>query len=355
MDNVYISNNANTVGALVGALSGEAHIEYCNVTNGHIIAKNDVGGLVGSSNAGYIESCSFRGIVDAGSSVGGLVGDSTSDGAVIIECYSTGAVNGFACVGGLVGQNSFDSLISCSFSKCSVTSDAPTYQTFGGLVGSNSAGGEILISYAQGAVTGGVNCGGLAGRNADAIGGCYSTGLVTGTSNVGGLIGYSDGGSATYSHWDVNSSGCLTSAGGSPHTTEQMYQKATYTSWDFKDYWTICEGTNYPKFQWQESLPGDFTCPDGVDFVDYSVLAKQWMLEKLSYDIAPAGGDGIVNFLDWAVFADSWQGDMIQLSEFMSQWLQRGVYNADIAPVPDGDGVVNTFDFVLFAENWLDE
>jgi hypothetical protein len=143
-----------------------------------------------------------------------------------------------------------------------------------------------------------------------------------------------------------------------------MQMKSTFTNdgWDFvgetangiEDIWKMCDGS-YPKLIWQKGITGDFTCPDGVDFIDYSVLAKQWMLEKLSYDIAPAGGDGIVDFLDFAVFADSWQGDMIQLSEFMSQWLQSGMYNADIAPAVNGDGIVNTLDFAVFAENWLVE
>lgn len=35
-------------------------------------------------------------------------------------------------------------------------------------------------------------------------------------------------------------------------------------------------GTDYPRFVWQERLLGDFLCPDGSDFKDYEVLAGQW-------------------------------------------------------------------------------
>ena len=53
--------------------------------------------------------------------------------------------------------------------------------------------------------------------------------------------------------------------------------------------------------------PGDFE-PDGdVDGVDLGTLAAEWLeTENLSADIYPAGGDGIVNFLDFAEFAKYW-------------------------------------------------
>ncbi|HBG25863.1 MAG TPA: hypothetical protein DDX75_02080 [Phycisphaerales bacterium] len=103
------------------------------------------------------------------------------------------------------------------------------------------------------------------------------------------------------------------------------------------------------------AIPGDFVPPEGVDFIDYSVFAKQWLLEKLSFDTAPTAGDGIVNFLDFANFAQNWQGDYNQLYDFAYQWLMRGMYNADIAPPPNGDGIVDYKDLQIFADNWLSE
>ncbi len=102
-------------------------------------------------------------------------------------------------------------------------------------------------------------------------------------------------------------------------------------------------------------IPGNFAPPDGVDFVDYSILAKQWMLTRLSFDTVPVDGDGIVNFLDFADFASSWHGDYIQLYEFANQWMQRGMYNADISPLSAGDGIVDIKDLAIFATNWLSE
>ena len=57
-------------------------------------------------------------------------------------------------------------------------------------------------------------------------------------------------------------------------------------------------------------------------------------------DIAPQGGDGIVDI-----------DDVIVLTE---HWLQLGVYCADIAPLPEGDGTVNSLDFAEFAMHWLE-
>ena len=61
-----------------------------------------------------------------------------------------------------------------------------------------------------------------------------------------------------------------------------------------------------------------------------------------------------MNVLDWAVFAGGW-GDtmgMSELDEFVSQWLQPSAYSADIAP-DGGDGVVDWKDVAAFGNNWL--
>jgi hypothetical protein len=103
----------------------------------------------------------------------------------------------------------------------------------------------------------------------------------------------------------------------------------------------------------QAYILGDFAEPWGIDLFDLGVFSEQWMLARLSSDVAPNGGDGIVNFADWAVFASDWQGDMLELADFVSQWLELSAYCGDIAPEPDGDGVVNFADFAMLAENWL--
>jgi hypothetical protein len=60
-------------------------------------------------------------------------------------------------------------------------------------------------------------------------------------------------------------------------------------------------------------------------------------------DIAPAGGDGVVNWLDLAAFAEAWLA-----TTGSANWNP----NADMAPAATKDGLVNFLDFAVFAEDW---
>ena len=70
---------------------------------------------------------------------------------------------------------------------------------------------------------------------------------------------------------------------------------------------------------------------------------------------APNGGDGVVNFRDWALFTGTWQNttNINDLAVFVGQWLSPGAWCADIAPTPHGDGIVNWHDFAIFTDHWL--
>ena len=64
----------------------------------------------------------------------------------------------------------------------------------------------------------------------------------------------------------------------------------------------------------------------------------------LTADIAPEGGDGIVDFLDFDAFADAW------LSNTTSpNWNPA----ADLAPPDNPDGIIDTLDLEIFFDNWL--
>ncbi|MCE5340232.1 MAG: hypothetical protein LLF92_03780 [Planctomycetaceae bacterium] len=103
------------------------------------------------------------------------------------------------------------------------------------------------------------------------------------------------------------------------------------------------------------SLTGDFDEDEDVDFKDFAVLSEQWMLERLAMDISENKGDGIVNFLDWAVLtSDSENIDNKAMSLFSKQWLKSGAYTGDVAPQTGGDGQVDGLDLIFFAENWLE-
>ena len=66
-------------------------------------------------------------------------------------------------------------------------------------------------------------------------------------------------------------------------------------------------GGEYHAFLMTPIPSGDIDCDLDVDSSDLSILCEQW-LETLLADFAPDSGDKFVNFLDWAVFAEAWQG-----------------------------------------------
>jgi hypothetical protein len=250
----------------VGGLVGES---YGTITNcysiGSAMGTTAVGGLVGES-CGTITNCYSIGSAMGTTAVGGLVGESCG---TITNCYSAARSDGNDYAGGLAGVN-YRGKITASHSTASVSGN----QWVGGMVG-YTGGGTITDCYSTGSVTGTDYVGGMVGYNrSDPITDCYSTGSVSGNRWVGGLVGY---GGAVNSFWDIQTSNCNTSAGGEPKTTTEMKTKSTFTGagWDFENIWDICEGTNYPRLQWQTPV-GDLVCPYGVDFLDFAILAANW-------------------------------------------------------------------------------
>lgn len=67
--------------------------------------------------------------------------------------------------------------------------------------------------------------------------------------------------------------------------------------------------------------------------------------ESITGDIAPEGGDGIVNFRDFAVLAYAWL-----TTSTSDNWNPE----ADLAPPDNPDGIINLEDLIVMAEHWLD-
>jgi hypothetical protein len=272
-----------------------------------------VGGLVGYSRYGIVSNCYSTGSVGGFNAVGGLVGDNYEGS--ISNCYSTGSVSGLGdYVGGLVGGN-----YEGSISSCYSTGTTNGSYKVGGLLGGGYHN-SIVNCYSTGSVVGlGNYVGGLVGYNNEGdISNCYSTGSVGGTGDyVGGLVGYNPNGS-------VSSSYFLLGAGpengyGEPLTDGQMKQQASFVGWDFvgetangtEDIWRMCiDGVNYPLQWWQFNM-ADFTCPDGVDFIDFAILANAWLSDSVQAnwnsrcDIGEPP-DNVINILDLAIFTQHW-------------------------------------------------
>ena len=211
-----------------------------------------VGALVGA-NWGSVSNCYSTGDVNGGQYVGGLVGY----GGMIWNCYSTGNVNGIAWVGGLVGKN---------------------------------AGGIISNCYSTGSVSGtGSYVGGLLGETfLGIVSNCYSIGDVSGTTDsIGGLVGYNNDASVSDSFWDTDTQthGITASIGHNEGTatnvaslpTTLMQTKSTFTSagWDFVEIWLINEGATYPVLR--QEIRSDLNGDGGVDLLDFAIFADHWL------------------------------------------------------------------------------
>ena len=341
-------NSTHNLGGLVGYNNGI--ISHC-FTTGNVSGYNDewkldvtsLGGLVGG-NSGTISDSWASGNISGGDSfIGYLGGLAGSNMGTIINCFATGNVTGIGnnsgyCIqiGGLVGLNG-NPYYPGTISNCFATGDVngnDYSNSNGGLVGYNSQGSVISNSYSTGTVTGDYYLGGLVGSNGGTIINCYSTGTVTGESYFGGLVGDNDDsyGTVTACFWDIQTSGLTISDGGTGETTVNMKKEKTFTDagWDFvgetingtDDIWWILENITYPKLNWQRTLPpggpggpGGPPGPGPIYFPDYNF-------------------DGIVNFVDFAIFADAWLTE----NPFISL---------------DGDNYVDINDLEIFCYYWL--
>jgi len=344
--NVFIVGNLD-VGGLAGASGGEINSECeimdCN-SSSTVSGYDHVGGLVGKNNGTILNSYS-DGQVIGGDCVGALVGINRPKG-FIINCFSSGPVHANDCVGGLVGFNN-EGVIETSYSYNIVIGDTKVGGLVGGnckgtifysfsnseVVGDSDIGGlvgrdwsysyyirRIKVCYSNGNVEGNIHVGGFIGYSEGPIYQCYSTGKVIGTEYVGGFAGYKWGYSIDDCFWDVNTSDMNDGVGNADPDpngitglpTEQMQTASTFidASWNFNHTWAICEGTNYPRLQWQ-ILPADFLCPDGVDFLDYAHFSYYW----LNVDCADS------NDCEGADFDDSGCVDANDLDIFTTYWL----------------------------------
>jgi hypothetical protein len=335
----FTINGGDDVG-LFGQISFGGSVKNLGLENFSVSGSDDVKGLAGYS-AGSISDCYSTGAVSGSGEVGGLVGYN-ENGCNISNCYSTSTVTGgddATYLGGLVGDN--EGTASNCYSTGTVTGGDNSYY-LGGLVGDN----EVTVNncYSKSAVTGGYNSvflGGLLGVNGGNISNCYSTGTVTGGNSssclgglvgdnlgtgtvsncystgaviggdgsayIGGLVGYSYDGTTSSSYFLITSG--PDNGNGTSLTDEQMKQQGSFVDWDFDYVWHICETTNYPKLIWQ-IVPGDFVCPDGVDFADYSFFAERWLNTDCASNNNCDGADldlsGTVDIADLAIMCDYW-------------------------------------------------
>jgi hypothetical protein len=201
------AEDGNNVGALVA--EGGWHVFNCYVEGGRVTGKDGIGGLIG-----FVRN------------------------SLIANCCTRVSVSGHKWVGGLAGR-AFDTYITYSYVAGDVTGD----EDVGGIVGRVPESGNsvetIEDSYSLATVSGNVKTGGFAGSNYGRVINCYSVGRVTGNEKIGGFIGYNEG-KITACFWDVEASGCVTSAAGTSKTTAEMKPRQ-------KNLWVVSGSGSAPR------------------------------------------------------------------------------------------------------------
>ena len=226
ISNIYINRPISDNVGLFGITSNST-IRNIKLTNISIEGNNNTGSIIGSmNNTTLTNSYSTGDILYSKNNSGGLVGEILNNSNVLTSNTSVN-ITGNANIGGLIGY-----------------------------VEQNNNTLNIKNSYSTGDVVGNSNVGGLIGKfNEGSLINTYTISNTTGSSNFGGLIGAIEGTNINIdaSYWNNQTSGQLTSAGGTEKTTDEMKYIDTFrdASWDI----VIDENlnTDYPILSYNDS------------------------------------------------------------------------------------------------------
>jgi hypothetical protein len=231
-------------GVLVG-YNDRGTVSRCTSSGCATSSGNYAGGLAGENDRGTVSDSHSTASATSAAIVGGLIGGNTG---TVSNSSATGDVSGFERIGGLIGYQ-FSGMTANSFSS----GDVAGYESIGGLIG--RAYGMVSDSFAWGNVTGTNYVGGLIGDGFFNMSDSYAAGTVVGTI-VGGLVGINEY-IVSDCFWDAQTSGQVTSPGGTGKTTSEMMTRSTFTSagWDFTSIWFMIEDVTYPLLRWQDMEP----------------------------------------------------------------------------------------------------
>ena len=250
---------------IFGYIGTSGVVENLRIENGDIYMYNKgYIGFIAARNAGAIRNCHVSGSIEAGWSLGGIVGENIEN-AIIKDCSATNMeIYGMSnAIGGIAGINR--GLISKTYVETSPGKFIESYtNNVGGLAGYNGDNGNITNCYAIANTRARTTqVGGLAGYGStqSSISYCYAVGNQTfsaaGSNQArGGLIARNSG---TISNclWDtdvnesseegigVNNGGTVSNALGYGTTDMQTEQTYLDIDWDFDAIWTIYSG-GYP-------------------------------------------------------------------------------------------------------------
>jgi hypothetical protein len=220
-------------------------------------------------------------VYSTGEIIGGLVGDNNGGG--ISVAYSTGAVNGGRNVGGFAGRNTNDGTIT------NVSTS------------SNVSGNALDSSYSHS------NMGGLLGDlNSGTVSNSFSNGSVTGTAfsgaNVYGMVGSHESGNLVHGYFDSTKAGTASDIAGTALTTAQTMKAASFAGFDVSgqghdqssSVWRIYDGLTVPMLR-------DYLTPTTVAVTGGTSVTKVYDGTGAAFGGAlvnalPAGVDGSLAF-----------------------------------------------------------
>ncbi len=227
---------------------------------------NNFGGLIGHCIGGSVTRCSVEGDIwfsplDLGSNqpsmrrAGGFIGGNQLNtvGTTISKCYSkvnftnkqTVDARVWDMVGVFAGNNVGYTISNC-YAEATIKDERTTQVS-----ATNWIGG--FIGNYEGGSTSATNCWCAVPHDYTQLGGPLYNGFAEQTN-----------GTITSSYWDQTISLLVAGRDNSDATesnTTNMRKQATFLSWDFDTIWTIDEDVDYPRLQWESSLPPDFCIP----------------------------------------------------------------------------------------------
>ena len=194
-ENVKISNTKNYAGGIVAYAHVGAVVENCFVSNAEITGANEIGGIVGKTDAAKVKGCNvIKSTITASSEdAGGIIGWSVAESEIEGCNVSTGTkiTAGDYYSGGIVGLVQLSTLKNCTVEASEIGGGARN----GGIAGymKNSISTFEACSVKNGStVSGGQNVGGVTGwMDLGTIKGCSFVGSkVDATGDgVGGIVG----------------------------------------------------------------------------------------------------------------------------------------------------------------------
>ena len=238
ISNLYINTTQNYSGLFGYVFSDYTTFKNIKLQNVNINAKYYVGALAGNFRGGTINNVFIDNvnIKSSGSDIGGIVG-TIGWGTIQKVKVTNASITGSSEIGGIVGYSSAESTLTIDQA---VFSGNLSGSYSGGIIGYKRATNVKIYNsrtegYSQAA--------GISGYTTNSIENSYTT-MKVGSYPI---AVYSDNTKGVF--WNSSTAGVSSSRYGTPKSTAELQQAATFAGWD-TSIWNIEDG-KYPTLKWE--------------------------------------------------------------------------------------------------------